>query len=288
MCYATGAFGENVSDFPNMCGADGYTHMYAVPRSFTCASGYFLPANATQCYECPSGYTCNGGTFTFNAKMAQGISTSFVPTNAPKACAANTVYTHMYAVPRSFTCASGYFLPANSTTCAVCPTGYTCSGGTYSVNKANAQGIVRNSEYISPNENNTCASNLMARPMNAVFTLKTYQCGAGYYLPANTDGCTICSAGNFCVGGNYTFNDTNDQGIVSATCDNGYNAPAGSATVSDCVPNIIQINWQGAELADVLANHAETCTYGGDVRTPVKAIHIPGMTFVGWVVAPQE
>ena len=55
-----------------------------------------------------------------------------------------------------------------------------------------------------------------------------------------------------------------------------------------CEANVIQISWGGADEADIIANNAGTCTYGGDVRTPVKAQHIPGMTFVGWRVAKQS
>ena len=194
----------------------------------------------------------------------------------------------LYAVfePNEYICANGYYLPANHEGCEPCPVDHTCSGGTFNFDEIVSQGITYN-PIITTGYNYGCDQHVFGG-FYTVFEPNSHTCTAGTYLPAGVDACTQCPAGNFCVGGTYSFNETTDQGIVTASCDNGYNAPAGSATVSDCVPNIIHITWQGAELADVLANHAETCTYGGDLRTPVKAIHIPGMTFVGWTVAPQS
>lgn len=44
-----------------------------VRNIYVCDSGYFLPANTLGCQQCPSGYTCPGGTFKFNEFNAQGI-----------------------------------------------------------------------------------------------------------------------------------------------------------------------------------------------------------------------
>ena len=84
------------------------------------------------------------------------------------------MYHIMHAVPRSFDCESGYFLPANSHECVACPNGYTCNGGTYVYNPTESQGIVRNANnpYVSGSEQNTCAAN-MGHVMNAVYTPKT-------------------------------------------------------------------------------------------------------------------
>jgi len=222
-------------------------------NSYTCLAGEYLPAHTLGCEPCSIGQLCNGGTFDYNETENQGI----------------------------HGCASGYFLPANTTGCVACPTGFTCSGGTFDFDADNFQGISFTG-VPSTTINNICAINFPTI-LRAKYAKNTHSCTAGQYLPAGVDACTQCPANSYCVGGTYSFNENINQGI--ATCDNGYHSSAGA---SSCEPNIIQITWQGAELADVLANHAETCTYGGDVRTPVKAIHIPGMTFVGWTVAPQQ
>ena len=60
-----------------------------------------------------------------------------------------------------------------------------------------------------------------------------------------------------------------------------FNAVAAAGAPS-CDANVISITWDGADAADVAANDAGQCTYGGDINTPKKAVHVPGKTFVGW------
>ncbi len=145
-------------------------------------------------------------------------------------------YRRLYAVPKSFTCSAGYFLPASSSTCAPCPDGYTCPGGTFEANTVNAVGLVIDNDnpYISYDIKNTCAANTGHR-MNGFFSPNVHNCNPGYYLPANVDSCTICPQNSYCTGGTYTFNETTNQGIEQ--CTNG-NAPAGS---SICYGHILHI-----------------------------------------------
>ena len=56
----------------------------------------------------------------------------------------------------------------------------------------------------------------------------------------------------------------------------------GAAASGTCEANEIRITWTDAAEADVTANNAGVCTYGGDIRTPVRAATKPGKTFVGW------
>ena len=46
-----------------------------------------------------------------------------------------------------------------------------------------------------------------------VFERASYNCGSGYYLPADAIECVACLTGAVCAGGTYTFNETVDQGI---------------------------------------------------------------------------
>ena len=65
------------------------TDYYAVyePNTYTCDTGYYLPANTDGCVACSQYHYCSGGTYTFNLNEDQGIFIS---------------------------CPSGYFVPANT------------------------------------------------------------------------------------------------------------------------------------------------------------------------------
>ena len=241
LIFTLPAFAETVSDFTNMCAVPGYKRLYAIfPKNeYTCLPGYFLPADAEVCVACPSGYTCAGGTFNYSATDAQGLTKNSPNsyTAAANACASNTMPKRLYAImaPITYTCSSGQFLPANSTECATCPNGYNCSGGSFPVNTTSAQGLVRNSDYVSGTITNACADN-QVRALNAVFTVNFYNCAPGYYLPADTEGCIICPAGSYCVGGTYAFNETSAQGIE--TCPSGTISYAGAPA---CFPHVLHI-----------------------------------------------
>ena len=53
-------------------------------------------------------------------------------------------------------------------------------------------------------------------------------------------------------------------------------------SVASCDANEISITWADADAADITANNAGSVTYGGDIRTPKKAVHKPGKIFTGW------
>ena len=133
-----------------------------------------------------------------------------------------------------YTCPAGEFLPAYTLGCRACPVGYVCNGGTYDFNDNISQGAIKQSGYINNNLSNLCSTNA-AHELFAVMTPNEHTCSPGYYLPANVDSCTICPADNYCVGGTYTFNETNDQGIEQ--CTSGH-APAGSTI---CYEHILHI-----------------------------------------------
>ena len=174
-----------------------------------------------------------------------------------------------------YTCASGAFLPANTLGCVACPSGYTCDGGTFQFNEYFAQGIVY--DHLATSNINYGCSYGVGGKMGAVFEPNSHTCSPGYYLPAGVDECTQCPAGNYCVGGTYSFNETINQGIEP--CATGYSSDAGATS---CTPNTIFITWDHADSTDITANNAGSVTYGGDIRTPQKAQHINGKIFTGW------
>ncbi len=60
--------------------------------------------------------------------------------------------------------------------------------------------------------------------------------------------------------------------------------PAGTPS---CDANEISITWADASAEDIAANDAGSVTYGGDIRTPKKAVHKPGKIFTGWTFNAQ-
>ena len=130
---------------------NGNAEMVAVfePNKYTCETGYFLPANVPGCRPCPIGFSCDGGTYTFNETVAQGISGKpLITTNITNICSNNILYSLNNKsrlisewTPNEYTCEPGYYLPANVDGCRQCPKNNKCVGGTYSFNETTDQGI---------------------------------------------------------------------------------------------------------------------------------------------------
>ena len=144
-------------NIPDDCG-NGYSYsaVYEV-NSYTCANGTYLPAGAIACAQCPTGHTCNGGTFNFSATQTQGLSDGDILTaNAIGSCGHenfNQSFSAIYEI-NTYNCANGTYLPADGIECTSCPTGYTCAGGNYTYNPSNRQGIIANTVTLNFNDDN--------------------------------------------------------------------------------------------------------------------------------------
>ena len=131
---------------------NNHTNMVAIMmvNQHACQSGQYLPANIDGCRVCPAGGTCNGGTYTFNETVSQGIDFSFPFTQSQiNSCVSGLIYidnhhhSNIFAIfePHVHTCTPGYYLPANIDECTTCPVNHICSGGTYTFNETIDQGI---------------------------------------------------------------------------------------------------------------------------------------------------
>ena len=71
----------------------------------------------------------------------------------------------------------------------------------------------------------------------AHWSLNSYNCAAGQYLPKQEIKCVNCTKNHYCPGGKYNYNTSKDQGINN--CPNGYpNSPAKSDAANDCYMNV--------------------------------------------------
>ena len=209
MFFTFSAFAEVLNDFTSICGVSGYHRMYAVPKSFTCLPGQFLPANAIVCYNCPDGYTCTGGTYTFNSTTAQGL--------------------------------------------------------------------ILNG-YVSSDTNNTCAINT-GHKMNGRYVQNVHDCTPGYYLPANVDECVQCLSSHYCRGGRWTFNPTTTQGTED--CSSGQNSACdGYLSTAELY---LDDNNTIKKINVVQNSPMPSTDNNGDMLTPPTR---PGYTFKGYYSAP--
>lgn len=139
-------------------------------------------------------------------------------------------YFALYEINK-YDCAPGYFLPANTLGCVVCPDGFVCPGGAFEFNPEFFQGVELPS--VTNNVlNNACAANF-SDAMFAIYEPNIHDCEPGYYLPANVDACSQCPNGYWCAGGEYTFNEYNDQGL--SPCPDGFiNSDIGAHGDTQC------------------------------------------------------
>ena len=150
--YVTENVTGGCTEHPN-----GILRAVFTPNEHNCVPGYYLPANYDGCVACPSGATCGGGTFKFNATEPQGvIHAAPITQNQSNLCSERYEKLTARFQINQYTCAPGYYLPAgndwltDNDGCTICPENSYCAGGTYTFNETTPQGIV------------ACASGLFA------------------------------------------------------------------------------------------------------------------------------
>lgn len=191
-----------------------------------------------------------------------------IVSNIPNGCSSRlNQYTLLLATftKNQYQCNAGYYVPANYDGCVACPDVYDCDGGTFTFDEYFDHGN-KFKKQVTENIRNGCKTDFLGSVNNisnitATFTPNVHNCNAGYYLPANVDSCTICPAGNKCVGGTYTFNETTTQGIEA--CSSGTFAPVGSA---ECYEHLLHIGNESIYLSSTKRTTPSlNVAYGNDV-----------------------
>ena len=208
--------------------------------------------------------TLSGTTPTRTGYTFQGWATSKTATD--KEYSSGGTYTAnagatLYAVWKvnSYTCAAGYYLGTNATSCTKCEAGSYCAGGTYNYS-ATTQGKSScpsgyGSSAAGSNEASDCYIQTTAGKYIATANASTQStCTAGYYCPStkvyygNTGTRTQCTVGNYCPSG---------AGSQTA-CPSGYTSVAGSGAQSDCYIQTTAGNY----IATANSSSQTACTAG--------------------------
>lgn len=152
--------------------------------------------------------------------------------------------------------------------------------------------------YITSNVSQGCRPSTR---LEAVFEPATYNCSAGYYLPANSETCAACLSGYTCPGGTFPFNATSAQGmayddLISSNVSGGCNSSSLSASGGHArlnarfEPNRIFINFYDNGTQVTGGNVATSCDYGDvfDVPSSSSVQQRTGYVFKGWKVRQAQ
>ena len=180
----------------NGCGETSHYTAEFEPITYNCLSGQFLPAGAISCQQCPQTHTCPGGTFSFKANQTQGLSEGdILVTDAIGSC--STQFNQSFSAifePIAYTCAPGYYLPADTEGCVICPANNKCIGGTYTFNETTNQGIelCPSSAPHAPAGSSVCYPHILhlsnERPNDIIYLKSTKTTTPALNVDMNNDG----------------------------------------------------------------------------------------------------
>ena len=132
----------------------------------------------------------------------------------------NTTIKATYGIG-SYVCNAGEYLKKGETSCTTCEANSYCPGGTYPYNPSEDQGITR------------CPGSMTSVSGSSAQTQCKITCSAGEYLKKGETSCTSCPAGRYCLGGEYSYNEDEDQGI-RGLCAKGSYSEAGASSCIAC------------------------------------------------------
>ena len=136
-------------------------------------------------------------------------------------------------------CPANTYSGEGAASCENCPTGYTCGGGCSAKSQCTISCSANTRVTIADGTcTGTCsigyeiaAHTVASGSTSGECSAKSIKCNAGYYLRASDATCQACPSGNYCLGGTFTYNGS-DQGKNG--CPSGYTSSAGSTAKSQC------------------------------------------------------
>jgi hypothetical protein len=164
------------------CPAGSYCPSTTSNQVIACRPGEYSLASASACTTCLAGASCS-------LRTAAGSSCTF-----------------------------GYWSPAGSVQCYVCPTGYNCNAaGTNSLTACAAGRYAQQGATACTN----CPAGFYCQAKAGA----PVQCPKGYYATGSASTCSICPSGSYCA----------SQGTAPVTCIAGRWSPGGLIG-SECLP----------------------------------------------------
>ena len=209
----------------------------------------------------------------------------------------------------SYTCAAGKYLPKSSTSCASCPAGRYCAGGTYSYNESSDQGItgVCASGYstggASASTCTACTSGYAASGTAYTAHDQKADCkrtitlnkngGSGTILGVSgtTSASVVCSEGVACSFGDasvltqtgYTFKTGWGTSASCTATTNSFTTPTSSTYYACKSANTFPVSYAGNSNTGGSAPTSPTsCTYDSACTAPSNTYTKTGARFTGW------
>ena len=110
----------------------------------------------------------------------------------------------------------------------------------------------------------------------AQFSVNSYECAAGTYLPADSTSCTTCPANSYCEGDTYEYDASSDQGATSCEDDWGDSYPYSAAGSDNADACYFVAPCPTVSAATACDPHAATCAYTNDAITSNGRIYADG------------
>lgn len=218
----------------------------------SCKSGEYRPKGTNDCKSCPDDgksyctgvsnfYPTCDGAGSDQGKSTCDINNGKVPNSTrtgclDKQCGAGEELKGGKCVKSKINCIAGTYLPANSESCAACPSGKLCLGGDFDKQPIDQGDDGKcDSDSIINSKGSACIKCEAGTAPNATQTACTeaaIHVEPGYYLPANKVTPTKCSgARKYCPGGDYKKGIT-DVGIFECPFSGRANADGTACNVT--------------------------------------------------------